>query len=525
MYLVLCVTGLVSLYVLRLVFRQASSRTPPPPGPKPLPIIGNVRDMPATDSPEWLHWLKHKELYGPISSVSVLGQRIIILNDARIAFELLEKRSAIYSDRPKLPFATLCGMGDTVLMQGYGKRLQTYRKYIHREMGSTINVARFDATHETEVRRFLVRLLDAPQNLAGHARGLAAGLVLKVLYGYNMDYTRTDPLLDYIEKALKRFIPALAPGRWLVDAFPFLRHIPAWFPGAGFRRFAQGLKHDLESLVELPFCFVKKQIKAGSAETSYVSSLLGDKANTITPGSKEETDIKWSAVSLYFGGSDTTVSTITSLFLAMVLNPDVQRRAQEEIDRVVGRDRLPGFADRNKLPYINAVVKESLRWHPVTPMGVAHSLMEDDIYDGYRIPKGSVIMPNTWAFCHDPTDYKDPMTFNPSRFLGDTPERDPSTLVFGFGRRICPGRILADSNIYLTIAMSLAAFNISKPVRDDGEEVDVQARFLPGITSHPAPFELSVKLRDPRYKDLVLSVQEEHPWETGDAEVVRGMIG
>jgi cytochrome P450 len=80
----------------------------------------------------------------------------------------------------------------------------------------------------------------------------------------------------------------------------------------------------------------------------------------------------------------------------MVLNPDVQRRAQEEIDRVVGRDRLPDFGDRDRLPYINAMVKESLRWHPVTPMGIAHSLMEDDSYDGYHIPKGSVIMPNVW---------------------------------------------------------------------------------------------------------------------------------
>ncbi|KAL4994465.1 cytochrome P450 [Aspergillus recurvatus] len=520
MYLFLCVAGLVSLYLFKLVLYRGRPRAPLPPGPEPLPIVGNVRDMPIPGSPEWLHWLKHKELYGPISTVSILGQRLIILNDAGLAFDLLEKKSAIYSDRPQLPFASLCGMGETVIMQGYGKRLQAYRKYIHRELGSPLNVARFNPTQDTEVRRFLLRLLNAPQDLPGHAKGLAAGLILRVLYGYHMDYTRRDPLLHYIEEALKRFLPAMAPEAWLVNSIPLLKHVPTWLPGAGFRRTAQLLKRDLQSLADLPFGFVKQQIKSGIAGVSYLSNLL--EAKDIPSGSQEETDIKWSAVSLYFGGSDSTISTITSFFLAMVLYPDVQRRAQEELDRVVGRGRLPAFEDRGRLPYINAMVKESLRWHPVTPMGVAHSVTRDDIHDGYYIPKGSAIMPNIWAFCHDPKDYKDPMSFNPERFLGDKPERDPQTLSFGFGRRICPGRILAESNIYLTIAMSLAAFKIRNPVHD-GKEVDVQPHFLPGITSHPAPFELSIQLRDPKYAGMILSVQDEHPWETKDADMVRGM--
>jgi cytochrome P450 len=112
------------------------------------------------------------------------------------------------------------------------------------------------------------------------------------------------------------------------------------------------------------------------------------------------------------------------------------------------------------------------------------------------------------------------MTFNPSRFLGDHPERDPQTLVFGFGRRICPGRILADSNIYLTIAMSLAVFEIGKP-----QCVDVQADFLPGITSHPAPFKMTIRLRDERYRGMVRSVLDEYPFDSEDADAVRGMLG
>lgn len=167
-------------------------------------------------------------------------------------------------------------------------------------------------------------------------------------------------------------------------------------------------------MADVPYKFVQERIKMHSSEASYVGNILKDE--DIPSGSKQETDVKWTALSLYFGGADTvslfplcllfsvqglpynqTVSTVSSFYLAMALYPDVQRRAQEEIDRVVGRNWLPGYEDRDNLPYINAVVKEALRWHPVTPMGVAHSLMEDDVCDGYHIPKGSIIMPNIWS--------------------------------------------------------------------------------------------------------------------------------
>lgn len=84
----------------------------------------------------------------------------------------------------------------------------------------------------------------------------------------------------------------------------------------------------------------------------------------------------------------------------MALNPDVQRKAQEELDRVIGPNKLPTFADRENLPYIDAVVKETLRWHPVGPIGLPHMTTADDIYEGYRIPKGSIILPNIWYVSH-----------------------------------------------------------------------------------------------------------------------------
>ena len=153
---------------------------------------------------------------------------------------------------------------------------------------------------------------------------------------------------------------------------------------------------------------------------------------------EEESIIKWAAAAIYGGGADSTVSVAYSFFLAMLLYPDVQKKAQEELDRVVGCDRLPSYEDRDKLPYVNALIKEALRWNAVLPMGVPHVMSEDDVFRGYFIPKGAIIMPNISLFAHDPELYHDPMNFSPERFLdadGRTPELDPKNVVFGFGRR------------------------------------------------------------------------------------------
>lgn len=207
----------------------------------------------------------------------------------------------------------------------------------------------------------------------------------------------------------------------------------------------------------------------------------------------------------------------------MVLFPEVQRKAQEELDRIVGTDRLPTLADRPSLPYNNAVMKEVLRWHPVAPTGIPHVAAEDDNYNGMFIPKGTTLIPNIWLFTHDETNYKDPYRFKPERFLGESPEVDPHTLVFGFGRRICPGRELADSSVFLTIVMSLSTLNISKAVDDKGSEIDPKVDFMAGVISHPAEFRCDIRPRSKKAEQLVLTVEEEYPWEQSDAAALEGL--
>lgn len=115
------------------------------------------------------------------------------------------------------------------------------------------------------------------------------------------------------------------------------------------------------------------------------------------------------------------------------------------------------------------------------------------------------------------------MSFDPDRFLASPPPPDPRDYVFGFGRRVCPGKLLADSSIWLTIANSLAAFDIRKAVDESGEVVEPSVLFTPGIISHPYPFRAEIGPRSQKYEDLIRAVEREHPWEESSAEVLERM--
>ncbi|OOQ83920.1 O-methylsterigmatocystin oxidoreductase [Penicillium brasilianum] len=513
--LLLGLLGLLALYVMKRTMLERKLPGPLPPGPRPKPLLGNLTDLPPKGEQDWIHWVKHKELYGPISSLTVLGQTIVIVNDMKTAVGLLNKRSAVYSSRPKMVFASeMVGWEDGLAFQGYTERFRAYRKAVQPSFGSESAVAQFNPLQEKEVHRFLLRVLREPTKLLQHIQTEAGAVILNIAYGYTIEPFHRDHLVHITNMALDHFAKAATPGAWMVDIIPALKYIPAWFPGAGFKRVAQSWREQLIGIADRPYAFVKAQMESGKHKPSYLSNIFSTQG-VPEPGSEKETIAKWTAASLYTGGADTTVSSIACFFLAMAMYPEVQRKAQDEIERVLGLGRLPKMADRAHLPYVNAIVKEVLRWHPVAPMAIPHLSTEDDTWGDYFIPKGSLIMPNIWAMMHDPSIYHDPMTFKPERFL-DSPEIDPHSIAFGFGRRICPGRFLADNTVYLSVAQSLAVFNISNPTQH-GVAIKQNPTFEPGVISHPAPFQCSIAVRGPAEEALILSVEQEHPWEPSDA--------
>ncbi|KEY72256.1 hypothetical protein S7711_00255, partial [Stachybotrys chartarum IBT 7711] len=509
--------GIVFIY---FAFKRLSSagRFPLPPGPKGLPVVGNVHDLPKPGVLEAQHWLKHKSLYGPISSVTVLGQTLVIINDLQIANELLEKRSIKHSSRPKQIFAgEMLGWENSLGFLPYSKRLRTYRKNASRIIGSKAAVSQFNKFQEEEVGHFLLHLLDDPDHFVKHIKKESGSIILKIVYGYNAESHGDDHLVNIAGEAMDNFARAAVPGAYLVDILPFMKLLPEWMPGTGFKQTARKWAAQLNDVIEKPFAFVRHQMAQGTHASSFLSQLLeADDAN------QNELDHKWTAISLYTGGADTTVASLAAFFLAMVIIPEVQQKAREEIDRVVGKDRLPNMADQENLPYIGAIVKEVLRWNPVGPMALPHTSTEDDVFNGYHIPQKGIILANVWHFAHDPLVYANPAAFEPERFLGAAPEPDPRQYIYGFGRRVCPGRYLADNALYLNIAQTLAVFDISKPL-ENGKEVEPLVRFEPGVVCHPAPFKATIKPRSSSHDQLIRSILETYPWKESDSKALQNV--
>ncbi|KAJ0288157.1 hypothetical protein COL922a_014307, partial [Colletotrichum nupharicola] len=165
-------------------------------------------------------------------------------------------------------------------------------------------------------------------------------------------------------------------------------------------------------------------------------------------------------------GGDTTGVVLDMFTLAAVHNPNCMARAQDEIDLVVGTDRLPTFADVDRLPYVAALIKETLRWHPAAPFGLPHAVLQDDTYEGYHIPGGTTIIASQWSINFDPETFPDPYVFRPERYL-ENPDLPISS--FGFGRRACPGRYFAMDSLFISISRILWAFRIS-PIKEGKED-------------------------------------------------------
>ncbi|KAJ1301803.1 hypothetical protein OPQ81_009031 [Rhizoctonia solani] len=293
---------------------------------------------------------------------------------------------------------------------------------------------------------------------------MVGAVVLQSTYGYEAT-TADDPMVQIAKAGMRGFSDASMPADFFVNVLPWLEYVPSWLPGAGWKRNAIIWNKAREDLLDIPFNWTKQQMAAGTAQPSTLNSILTSLANDGVEFNRaeEEDRIKWAIGSLYGGAMDTTTSTILVFLLAMTRNPDVQAKAQEEVDTIIGDQRLPEMEDQGNLPYVGRLIKEVLRWQPVGPLGVPHACTEDNTYKGYLIPKGAVVMGNAWAMCYNSEVYPNPERFDPDRFRDPTTPDPPA---FGFGRRICPGQHFAEASLFMAIVTMLSIFNI-EPAKDE----------------------------------------------------------
>ncbi|RDA92724.1 hypothetical protein CP533_1427 [Ophiocordyceps camponoti-saundersi (nom. inval.)] len=512
--LLIVIAALTALVIYGFSLRKPGPSLPP--APKRLPIIGNIMDLPPANMPEYRHWLKHREAYGPISSVSIMGQTLILIHDKQATIDLLEKKSTMTAGRPTPVFATMCKFSEFLVFQTYGEKFRRGRKFVDHQLSTRARVARFDKIQEVEVRRFLLRVLKQPGDVHRHLHTLSGAIILKMTYGYSIKPDQPDPLVELSERMTTNLSLAAVPLARLVDAMPFLRYLPEGFPGTGFKKTARQWAKVNQDVADVPYSLVRRQMATGVYPASYTSDLVDQYSKDTAEGPRlsldDEHTIKWTAGLLYGAGSETTASSLSGFILAMVLFPKVQRKAQEELDRVVGNDRLPRLSDRDNLPYIEGVVGETFRWSPIGPLGFPHITSESMVYNGYLIPKGAALIASIFWLLHDPDVYADPESFDPERYGEPRFEPDPKSVVFGFGRRICPGRYLADGTTFLTIAQTLAAFTITKAVDGQGRELEAKHETMTGITNKVKDFPYRMMVRSPKAETLIRSIEVEQPW-------------
>ncbi|KAH6919314.1 cytochrome P450 [Coprinopsis sp. MPI-PUGE-AT-0042] len=265
--------------------------------------------------------------------------------------------------------------------------------------------------------------------------------ILHLAYGIK-DEKDINELTLMAEANIRGHTAALIPGRYLVNTIPALRYVPAWFPGATWKKEFDDLAEMTEEMTGMPFRDAKQRLIDGvlGDHPSLVNQLLERLPSKDDPDYHAREVIAKNVVAIaYVAGAGTTLGTALGLILALAQHPEAQRRAQEEIDSVIGPGQLLDFDDLARLPYLQALLKEVVRMWPVTPLAVPHATSEDDVYKGFFIPGGTMTFANTWAIFRDPAHYPNPFEFRPERFLKDgqlNPEvLDPESCGFGYGRR------------------------------------------------------------------------------------------
>ncbi|KAJ7366976.1 cytochrome P450 [Mycena albidolilacea] len=487
---------LVFLAITGLLKRWKTTSQPPyPPGPKPRFLMGNFHDIP-TETP-WITYAEWGNRYGDVVHAQVLGNHIVVVNSVNAAMELFEKRSRIYSDRPTIPMVPLMGWDFVLGFMPHTDKWRQSRRMFHQHLRPDAIVA-YHPVQLRKIHDLLRGLVSTPEDFVEHTKTMAAAIIMATVYGYDIK-PKEDRFVYLAEEGVKRLTESVLPGGFAVNTLPFLRHFPSWFPGCGFHRFARDTFELLDEMKNAPFDFVRQNMRDGVGKLSILGELLENNDST-QGGSKEREDmIKNVAAGAYVAAADTTAATLVVFIMAMALNPEVVRKAQDEIDAVVGFGCLPKFEHRSALPYSDAIFREVLRWKPIVPLAIPHATSGDDIYEGYFIPKGTTVLANMWAMAHNESMYPNSDKFNPERFLNADGQlnADDHILGFGFGRRICVGRHAANASIWAAIVSILSVFDIAKAKDETGKEIEVEVGFTDGLVSHPKPFKCAITPRSP----------------------------
>ncbi|TFY80562.1 hypothetical protein EWM64_g3444 [Hericium alpestre] len=509
-----------------------------PPGPPTTPLLGNILQFPK----EYAHlkftqWAKE---YGGIFSLKVGRGTVIIISDPRIARDLLEHKGATTASRPPFYIGEVVTGGNSLILMQNTPTWRRVRRLAHNLLTKE-QCAKHKPIQAAEATQVMYDFLKDPEHFSSHIGRYTNSVITSIMAGFRSPRKGGADVVDFFN-FVHRWARLATPGAHpSIDLFPILKYMPERW--AAWKMEAR----EVRSMQQKLYFGTLDRCAARIAEERQNGSFLEDIVKDLD---KYGLDREMAALQRYLcgvmleGGTETS-STFLLNFILLIMNyQEVQEKAWEEIGRVIGEDRSPVLDDWERLPYVQAIVKEVFRLRPPLPVAVPHYTTADESVESYFIPKDSTVIVNIWAMGHDADAFDDPEVFNPARFLtsefGTKPGADDSgrrhDLHFGYGRRFCVGLHLANDAIRLNVMNYLWAFTFRRAINTKTNTpvpADID-NYHDGMVLCPQPFVCDIQPRNVERAQIIerdfagaRRVFEQFEQELGpeDAAFVRSLPG
>ncbi|XP_041090443.1 cytochrome P450 2G1-like [Polyodon spathula] len=480
----------VAALLFFLIRRDSGKKYNLPPGPTPLPVIGNVHQLDFKCL--FKCFVKLSERYGPVMTVYLGSQRTVVLNGFEAVWEALQDHADEFAGRAHIPaiaritegYGLLVSNGERwkqlrrfslTTLRNYGMGKRSIEEWIQEEARNLVEEFRKNEGSPCDPTFFLSRAV--------------SNVICSMVFGERFEYQDKNfvRLLGLINSA---FQIATSPWTQLYNMFP---RVLRYLPGPHKRLFenVEELKVFIADMIEKH----KQDLEPHSPRDYIDSFLVKIHEEKESPSSEfHHKNMLYSVLNLFLAGTETTSTTLRYGLLLLIKYPHIQDRVQQEIDSEVGRDRPPAMEDRRKMPITDATIHEIQRFADIVPLNVPHKTTRDTSFRGYSIPEGTVVLPMLHSVLYDETQWDSPNSFNPTNFLDENSsfQKKNAFLPFSTGKRSCAGEGLARMELFLFFTTLLQ--NLSFRSLGDPGEIDVTPK-VSTFSKVPRPFELVVRSR------------------------------
>ncbi|XVE68318.1 hypothetical protein DITRI_Ditri09bG0058000 [Diplodiscus trichospermus] len=473
----LLAAALTIAYYARWVKKFNKNIPPLPPGPPGLPILGN---LPFLQSDLHRYFSKLSQIYGPIIKLQLGSKICIVINSASVAKEVLKDNDAIFANRDP-PAAAIVGSygGSDIAWRSHGPELHKLRRLVRESVSNT----RLDGCYllrRREVREMVKDIYGkvglSPVNIGDQMFLTSLNVITSMLWGGPLHGEERSRLGIKFRQVVKEFVELLgAPN--LSDLFPSLTRFDLQGVQSKMKKLSTWLDKFLESVIAQRKNIADHQSEGEPKDFLQLLLELNQKGDHKSSLSMNE--IKALLVDIVVAGTDTTSNTVEWTMTELLRHPHKMRKVVEELDTVVGDQNIVEESHIPQLVYLDAVITETLRVHPPTPLLLPRKPSNNCTIVGYTIPKDCRVLVNVWAIQRDPEYWENPLEFEPERFLRDGAERDNymgnnfNFLPFGSGRRICVGIPMAERMMKHVLATLLHSFEWKLP---EGKRPEIEEK-------------------------------------------------